>query len=409
MRNEVLLERIVAAAQKSMRSHCALVLGGYINGYSIIKELNEKKVKNVVLFDYYRNSLGSKSNRISSYKKIDKTIAALKTALFELKEKFHYIIIFPTDDLQLENLHAIYNEINTFCFLPFNYNSLLDSLKKAVQCRYCELNNIPYPKTRSIETISDIRKIKEIPYPIIIKPNKRDDIRTDVFRSLLLNSDKDFDQNATRLTKHIQNGLSFLASEVIPGDDTNIYAYVGYRSHKGKILNEWSGRKLTQFPDNYGVFSSASNEAPEVINEQGRKLLEAMDLMGICEPEFKFDFRDNKYKLMEINLRSMMWHRVGNLSGVNIQYTQYLDAIGYEVPKQIQDKQNITHFVYMTHEIINLFSRRGYWKHFKHNVFGAPKREFAVFDKNDIKPFLFNVFPSFRGLVGRWLRILKLR
>ena len=64
---------------------------------------------------------------------------------------------------------------------------------------------------------------------------------------------------------------------------------------------------------------------------QGRKLLNGMDIKGIAQPEFKYDFRDQKYKLMEINLRSMMWHRVGNLSGVNLQYSQYLDALGEKV------------------------------------------------------------------------------
>ena len=30
----------------------SLVLGGYVNGYSIIKELYEKDLRNIALFDY---------------------------------------------------------------------------------------------------------------------------------------------------------------------------------------------------------------------------------------------------------------------------------------------------------------------------------------------------------------------
>jgi hypothetical protein len=63
----------------------------------------------------------------------------------------------------------------------------------------------------------------------------------------------------------------------------------------------------------------------------------------------------------------------------------------------------------MKHEIMNLIFRKGYWKHFKYNVFRVKSREFAVYDKNDIKPFLFDLIDFLKGFVGRCLRILKLR
>jgi len=36
------------------KNHCVLVLGGYVNGYSIIQELYEKKVEEIILFGYSR-------------------------------------------------------------------------------------------------------------------------------------------------------------------------------------------------------------------------------------------------------------------------------------------------------------------------------------------------------------------
>ena len=56
--------------------------------------------------------------------------------------------------------------------------------------------------------------------------------------------------------------------------------------------------------------------APDIVREQGQKLLKVMDLKNLS-PEFKFAERDGKYKLMEINLRSMMWHKL-EYGGVNI-------------------------------------------------------------------------------------------
>jgi predicted ATP-grasp superfamily ATP-dependent carboligase len=386
----------------------SLVLGGYVNGYSIIKELYEKDLRDIALFSYGK-SLATYSNKINHFQSIDKSAISLKNAILKLKKECDYIVVFPTDDLQLENLHTIYDDIKEFCFIPFNYDNVLQSLDKFVQYSFCEKYDIPYPKTQNIETIKDITKIETMIFPILIKPNKRDDITTDVFRSLFLDTLEEYRNNIEKLEYFINKNITFLASEFIPGDDTNIYAYVGYRNKKGEILNEWIGKKLTQYPDNFGVFSSGSNEAPEIVKEQGKKLLEIMDLQGINEPEFKYDSRDGKYKLMEINLRSMMWHRVGNLSEVNIQYTQYLDAIGEKVPKQIQNRNNLMHYVYMKHEILNLIFRKEYWTYFKHNVLGSEKREFAVYDKSDIRPFLFDIIGLIRGVIGRCLRILKIK
>ena len=49
-----------------------------------------------------------------------------------------------------------------------------------------------------------------------------------------------------------------------------------------------------------------------------------------------------------------------NLSGVNLQVTQYLDALGKDVPKQIQNCKDKVHFLYMKHELENILFKRGY-------------------------------------------------
>lgn len=390
-----------------MKKIYSLVLGGHVNGYSIIKELNSNNLRNIALFSYNK-SIATYSNKINYCAFIDKTSDSLRTAIIQLKKKCNYIVIFPTDDLQIENLHIIYHDIKDFCFIPFNYENILESLDKSIQYSFCEKFNIPYPKTQIINLIDDLKKFDDMTYPVVLKPNKRKDISTKVFRSLFLETFNDYKNNIKEITYYLNKKITFLASEVIPGDDTKIFGYVGYRCQKGKILNEWIGKKLNQFPDRFGVFSSATNQAPDIVREQGQKLLKVMDLKGICQPEFKFDERDGKYKLMEINLRSMMWHRVGNMSGVNIQYSQYLDAIGKNVPKQNQNLKNIFHFIYMRHELVNLISRKGYWKHFKFNVFSS-KKKFAIFEINDIKPFLIDTFRLIKILIPVCLKALKIR
>jgi D-aspartate ligase len=384
-----------------------LVLGGRVNGYSIIQELNEKGVKEIFLFDVEKR-VAAFSNKIKKYKAINNTADNLHSELNDLHKEYEKIIIFPSDDLYLENLHKIYDKIQDFCFVPINNNNFMECSNKYVQYEYCEKLGVPYPKTKQIVNKDDLRSI-DIHYPILIKPNKREDLKVNVFRNVTFESEKDLHQNIGELEKHIDSGISFLASEIIPGDGSCIYAYVGYRNKNGEILNEWTGKKLSQFPDDFGVFSSASNEASDTVRIQGRTLLEGMNIYGIAEPEFKYDHRDGKYKLTEINLRSMMWHRVGNLSGVNIQYSQYLDALGKSVSHQDQIKNRNIHFVYLKHEIINLISRPGYSKIFYHNIFTSDETHFATFDKKDLKPFIVDCKETSIDIINTCLRKLKIK
>lgn len=377
-----------------MKSNCAVILGGYVNGYSIIQELGSFKVANIALI-YYGKQLASYSNKINKKTKINKTKESLFVALQELNKEYEYLVLFPTDDLQLENLLLLKKEISSFCFLPFNDKNLLSTSNKAIQYKFCEELGIPYPKTIEIRKGSDLLELEKISFPIIVKPNKREDLKVKVFRSITVKSKTELDSYKQRLNNYLDKGLTFIASEIIPGDTNgSIYAYTAYRSPKSeKIENEWIGKKLTQYPNDYGVFSSASNKAPDIIKKQGRLLLDGMNLYGICEPEFKFDYRDNKYKLMEINLRSMMWHRTGNLSGVYLQYTQWCDAIGIKI-EHTKQREDEVYFSYLKYEILNLIFRRKYFNYFKSNLV-REKRNIALFDREDLKPFIVDQFATF--------------
>ena len=378
-----------------------------MNGYSIICELRERGVKPIWLLDNNR-SLASFSRRIDGFLRIGNDPRSLLEALRKLSSNYRKLVVYPTNDVHLEDLYAIHDEISAYCFLPYNRDNLLSALDKKTQYDYCDKLNVPHPCSIELNTPEDIPRLAALGHPIIIRPRKRDDLRSDVFRNLLLTSVADIERHATHLTQLLERGVSLLASEVIPGDDANIHAYVAYRSASGKILDEWIGRKLNQFPDGFGVFSSASNEAPEIVRELGRRLVDGMDLHGIVQPEFKFDPRDGKFKLMEINLRSMMWHRLGNRTGVFLQHAQWMDAQGQPVERTNRQCTRRIHLVYLKHECGNLLSRRGYFRQFTRNLFGGDQRSFVVLDYSDPGPMVRDLLSYFRYMAGalllRWKR-----
>ena len=395
-------------SEKKLSKTCALVLGGHVNGYSIVKELYEQGIKEIALFDPGL-SLARFSNKVKYRAKIDEKPKTLLKELKKLNHHYDCIILFPTDDPQLVNLNVIYDEVVDFCYMPFNRYTLLDSINKYFQYQACEKFSIPYPKTINVKSAMDLEFIDRLTFPILIKPSTGKNLNVEVFRTLYLETKSNYLSEKKMLIEKIDKGVKFIISEYIVGDDSNIYAYTCFRSQKGEILNEWVGKKLTQHPDNFGTFSSSSNDSNEDVYKQGRLLVEALNAFGIVQPEFKYDYRDKSFKLMEVNLRSMMWHRTGSISGVKLHETQYNYAIGKKVNKNKQDQNNKYHFVLMLHEISNLISRKGYWKDFKYNVWGGDKRFWAIFEWKDMKPFFYSLILLIKLILGKCLKQLGLR
>lgn len=116
-------------------------------------------------------------------------------------------------------------------------------------------------------------------------------------------------------------------------------------------------------------------------------MVDELDAFGIVQPEFKLDPRDGQLKLMEVNLRSHMWHRVGAMAGVNIPEAQMLDALGEAVPSRHQRETFVIHS-YFGHELGNLIARPGYLPVFRRNALSRCTREWAFWNRGDPGPFI---------------------
>ncbi|WP_133153273.1 hypothetical protein [Vibrio breoganii] len=372
----------------------ALVFGGHVNGYSIVRELSKDSSINIGLIAHER-CIGMFSNNLRERKIVERNSLSLKIALEELREIYGTIVIFPTSDAHIVLLNEIYDEICDFCFLPFEKNKTIRLSNKRVQYDICQELDLPIPKTKYIKANNELNTVLDMfKPPFIVKPILRKDQTKELFRNVIISSEKDKLEHTGLFKESLDQGIELVVSEIVPGDDTNIFAYTCYVDKSGSIKSEWVGKKLTQYPNNFGVVSSASSEFNEVVLEQGRSLVIAMDTYGIIEPEFRYDPLEKKYKLMEVNLRSMMWHGVGACSGVNLHLDLFYDVTNKPLSERVQDvkcKDEI-HWVLMLHEISNVLTRPGYFKHFKYNVFGGKKRCWAIYSRSDIKPFLYSIY-----------------
>ena len=182
-------------------------------------------------------------------------------------------------------------------------------------------------------------------------------------------------------------GLEVMIQELIPGPDRHAVNYNAYRSSSG-VLAECTARKIRQGPPRSGLPRVVlSAEVPEIV-EPGRLLLEGLGFEGFACTEFKFDPRDGRYKLLEVNGRHNLSSLLSIRSGLNFPWISYRYLVASESPPPVRTRTGL----YWIDEWLELSFNRtragrdsAGWRQIVRPW--VRSHVFAVFDRNDLGPF----------------------
>ena len=381
-------------------TNVAVVMGSYVNAYNIVRELSDNSVENIVLLDDQRKFTNF-SKLIQNKYRFHGDCDSLLLEINKIKREYEFLVFFPTSDEHLILLESIYHQIEKFSYIPFNKSSIQQLLSKEKQYEICHELNLPYPEYKVLTSAKQIKHLENFSYPMLVKPTKS----IDAFRNQIFYSFKEVNEKYFVLSNLLDQDVDIICSQIISGDDSSIYAYTACVSSDGRIINYWTGRKLSQHPDNFGVFSSAVACDNVEVKRLAEAIISKMGVHGIVEPEFKYDAVSGKYFLMEVNLRSMMWHRVGALSGINLHYNQWQLSLNEDPKIDAQNFENPTILIYMKHEISNIFCRPGYLRKFIFSrLTSNEKWSFAVYNTVDPIPALVDFLDLPKLVLKRWLK-----
>jgi D-aspartate ligase len=160
----------------------------------------------------------------------------------------------------------------------------------------------------------------ECSFPVILKPAFRRDINKFTRAKAWLVKDRNelikrYDQ-ASRL---IDSEL-IMVQDLIEGGGENQFSYAGLYLD-GEPLASLVARRTRQYPIDFGRASSFVETIEQTeIEEAAKRFLQAIRYTGVAEVEFKYDPRDQTYKLLEINARIWAWHTLGGSAGVDFPY-----------------------------------------------------------------------------------------
>lgn len=250
-------------------------------------------------------------------------------ALLELAREFEGTgVLFPSTDLDLEELIGGHAALSARYHVPANPEIGTRIFEKNWQYELAERTGMPVPRNVRFAAGSQ-PDVTGFRHPLIIKPSSRAETAGDrVFRLRLLDSPDDLARCLEEVAREFP-GREFQVGENIPGEPDQLYTVGSYSNRQGRVLRSYTGRKLTQWPYYHGMASvSESLALPPNVVDDARRLLEAARFHGISQVEMKYDARDQRYKLMEINGRSWLWVKLSAFSGVNLPLIQYYDLTG---------------------------------------------------------------------------------
>src|SRR5579862_5177160 len=143
--------------------------------------------------------------------------------------------------------------------------------------------------------------------------------------------------HANELHQLYQRAVALLGSkgivvqELIPGGGEAQFSYAGVWD-RGIPIASLVARRTRQYPLQFGFTSTfvETVERPEV-EKAAYRFLSALSYSGMVEAEFKYDSRDGRYKLLDVNARPWTWTALAAAAGVDFPYLQWQVAIGEAV------------------------------------------------------------------------------
>ena len=98
-----------------------------------------------------------------------------------------------------------------------------------------------------------------------------------------------------------------MAQEIVGSGLADFYSACSYVGLDGEAHGSFVGRKLEQYPPDFGTGCLVASEGPASIAAQGVQVLKAFGYHGISEIEFIYDARDGEHKLLDVNTRVWKW------------------------------------------------------------------------------------------------------
>jgi len=236
-------------------------------------------------------------------------------------------IIFPCSD---DYLQVVVDQRDRLDKVAVLYDALRPHvaglcLDKGAFYRKCQQAGLDMPATFFPVTWDDVaHALAEVRYPCILKPVFGHRWRGRLHGRKVMWCRRREDALAT-FRRLVDDPCSVVVQEVVEGPEDAITVAACHIRTDGSRGECVTARKLRQFPPDFGSGSLLRSEHLPDIASISFDFLEKLDFRGICGTEFKWDAREGRHRLLEINPRPTLWFDLCRAAGTNLMWEAYCD------------------------------------------------------------------------------------
>jgi D-aspartate ligase len=297
-------------------------------------------------------------------------------------------VLFPAADAEVQLVAQNHAELSkVFRLVTPTWDVARWALDKTLTYQRAATLGIDSPKTyrprdrREVETL-DCR------FPLVLKPAVKEN--RNIFT---LAKAWRVDDRAALLSRYDEAAAAVghahvVIQELIPGGGSAQFSYAGVWG-RGSAVASMVARRTRQYPTDFGRTSTfVETIHNEQVEDAAEKFLGSLNYSGIAEIEFKFDARDRRYKILDVNARSWTWNSLGALAGVDFPYILWRVAMGEKVQRTRADTD--ARWMYLSRDILaaisgmlaGTLSPADYLRSYRRPIV------FATFGKDDLLPAL---------------------
>jgi D-aspartate ligase len=182
-----------------------------------------------------------------------------------------------------------------------------------------------YPRDRRDVVELDCR------FPVILKPTVRNGAN-----AFTIEKAWRVDNRAELLARYDQAAAlvgedAIVLQELIEGRGSAQLSYAAVWD-RGAPVASLVATRARQYPIDFGytsTFVKTLDRAP--IEDAAWRFLRSLDYSGLAEVEFKYDARDGRTKLLDVNARTWTWNGIGPIAGVDFAHVLWRLAMGETV------------------------------------------------------------------------------
>jgi D-aspartate ligase len=123
-----------------------------------------------------------------------------------------------------------------------------------------------------------------------------------------------------------------MLQEYIPGGDDTVWMFNGYFNESSDCLVGFTGKKIRQWPAHKGPASLGICLRNETVERMTREFMKTIGYRGIVDIGYRYDARDGRYKVLDINPRIGCTFRLFVAdNGMDVARALYLDMTGQQI------------------------------------------------------------------------------